>query len=1221
VGSQAPLGKQDLFKTPGVELPGYIREIARALMRNGKSKSQAIQIAIGTVKNWAEGKGGVNADTRAKAAKAVAEWEAAKAKARATPNKSDRRFSNDAGEQDAFPFDPNFLAHSGHAVLLARPADDGGSGKGGKTPPKKKPGQSANKEGLPKGAVGYKHGWIPVDASGKAVGPAQKPKWLADAEAKHKAAGGRTAEAIAAEKLKNEQESRARKAAEPARKAKAAKEKKEREAAAAKRKAETEAKRKKTAAERAAREKETASRKAAADRSALVNKAYKQALADQKAGRTLSDTQKRVIASVQAKQAKETAALRKVDVKGADASKAKLTPPAKKGAVPTPPENKKGEGKTVKTPAKKKATAAPKVSSKVRVKSYKARDRRTKTGLKRHAVTLSNDEPSTHGVNVLDFAGKNPAGQLAFRYKHGWILINPAIPTRGKMGGAIARKYGVKSGSVTHGHFVDAGGGKKKFVPTRHGGVNSPAKLKAAHMKDATGVKPDKSGFALVAAQKDTGGSALHPSTPTAEKVKATSKAANDASAKANSSKSLMDAQVAAKKHADAFVQAKKAGDDKLAASHKANAQAWAKKAQQIKQADAASAKAKAKYEAEQKAKAAEEKAKAEKAKAEAEKAAAEKKAKETKALNDAYKTAFEKPHTTTEEKEAKVKAWEDFVKLQDALGHDDTLTKAKVEQAHDQIAKLKDSIDAEKKLKANEKAGKVTAAGPKSPGKFYKAEMQIKVGDGAKTVEGMSTPSGKLLVHKSVGGKGYDVSGPSGLKLPGGPFKTQKEAKAYALWAEKNGPSKFTSDEFAKWKKDDPQGVLHFQAGIAKKEWNEDLAKAAAPKPEANAPETSGGVVPSPGDMASVYTDSLDMMPGNYGDWKTFMKASAAYKQNPTTANLKTMNAAAAALKKDGVTTKELQIANAALYKKLGISTGKTATAKPEAKKFTAEDFKVTLPGPGMYKDGNAINAAIKAMSEADAKGASGAEIDARLKAIENAKAAFKAKHGVEFAPTKVENIPGGTTPSAPFVPQGGDHISEHPFFGEAKKSGYSPVPNHASANDGWKPSDVPGLKSSKGAYTYSGGSYTAINAHLRPNTKGGTPGDPKAGQWAGTIAQMDKEFAAVPGLSKNIVTIRKMNDEGPFNAAPPYMTPGGVFVDDGYSSTAKDPAVWSGSVHMEVRIPAGTKVLDLNHTTGSQHSSEQEILLNRGTKYKVISDGPGHTAGVRKIVVEVVP
>lgn len=63
-------------------LPQYICEIARAIHRGGKTVSQAIAIAVSRVKKWATGVG-VDTDTQTKAAKAVAEWEALKAKSKA----------------------------------------------------------------------------------------------------------------------------------------------------------------------------------------------------------------------------------------------------------------------------------------------------------------------------------------------------------------------------------------------------------------------------------------------------------------------------------------------------------------------------------------------------------------------------------------------------------------------------------------------------------------------------------------------------------------------------------------------------------------------------------------------------------------------------------------------------------------------------------------------------------------------------------------------------------------------------------------------------------------------------------------------------------------------------------------------------------------------------------------------------------------------------------
>jgi HK97 family phage prohead protease len=71
-------------------LPHYIQNIAHDLLEKGRAadESKAIEMAIGIVKNWAEGKGNVSAETRAKAAAAVAEWEKMKAEAHAKPGKS-----------------------------------------------------------------------------------------------------------------------------------------------------------------------------------------------------------------------------------------------------------------------------------------------------------------------------------------------------------------------------------------------------------------------------------------------------------------------------------------------------------------------------------------------------------------------------------------------------------------------------------------------------------------------------------------------------------------------------------------------------------------------------------------------------------------------------------------------------------------------------------------------------------------------------------------------------------------------------------------------------------------------------------------------------------------------------------------------------------------------------------------------------------------------------
>lgn len=65
-------------------LPPYIQHVAHAMVEKGKPTSKAISMAVGIVRNWAEGKGGVHPAIKAAAAKAIAEWEAKRAKSRAS---------------------------------------------------------------------------------------------------------------------------------------------------------------------------------------------------------------------------------------------------------------------------------------------------------------------------------------------------------------------------------------------------------------------------------------------------------------------------------------------------------------------------------------------------------------------------------------------------------------------------------------------------------------------------------------------------------------------------------------------------------------------------------------------------------------------------------------------------------------------------------------------------------------------------------------------------------------------------------------------------------------------------------------------------------------------------------------------------------------------------------------------------------------------------------
>lgn len=89
-----PIGEAPNWVTKVGGLPLFIRAVAHALIRAGHSESQAIQMAVGVVKNWASGEGHVTPKTRAKAAAALAEWEAKKAASRSNPMADKKPYGN-----------------------------------------------------------------------------------------------------------------------------------------------------------------------------------------------------------------------------------------------------------------------------------------------------------------------------------------------------------------------------------------------------------------------------------------------------------------------------------------------------------------------------------------------------------------------------------------------------------------------------------------------------------------------------------------------------------------------------------------------------------------------------------------------------------------------------------------------------------------------------------------------------------------------------------------------------------------------------------------------------------------------------------------------------------------------------------------------------------------------------------------------------------------------
>lgn len=452
-----------------------------------------------------------------------------------------------------------------------------------------------------------------------------------------------------------------------------------------------------------------------------------------------------------------------------------------------------------------------------------------------------------------------------------------------------------------------------------------------------------------------------------------------------------------------------------------------------------------------------------------------------------------------------------------------------------------------------------------KPKAKWSKVTHGIKVGGEIQHSQGLQGPKG-LVVHKGTGGKGWTVSSADGLSMGGnGKFKTQKEAKLAAEWMAKNyGSNHVTKENFNTWKDSHPEAFQTFKQGVLNEQWNKD-AQAALDQAQTATPSPVAAVssLPAPKPMV-MFTGLGD----NKKDNAALMKQLYDQAHGPN---------ATPAMKAEYAKAQEAW-------------TAKHSTGPFDPSKFVAAG---QMPPLGSKSNPVAVGA----------------------------KKQIKKTGNPGFVPKNpTYGMPSNLTTDDPEVVA--DNTKK--TFPSSYERGYRMVPLTVSANGDWKPEDAdkgPGT----GAYIYSTNAYSSINLQLRGNPKQGiAPVGPTGGQWDNVIAHTDAIFDKVPPTTQKIVLSRRMQESGVFPVPPPPLAPGATYTEPGYSSTAKYTGTWSGSVQMEIRVPPGAKLLDLNHTTGSDHPTESEVLLPRNTKYRVVSDSwsePGASkSGKRLLVVEVV-
>lgn len=173
-----------------------------------------------------------------------------------------------------------------------------------------------------------------------------------------------------------------------------------------------------------------------------------------------------------------------------------------------------------------------------------------------------------------------------------------------------------------------------------------------------------------------------------------------------------------------------------------------------------------------------------------------------------------------------------------------------------------------------------------------------------------------------------------------------------------------------------------------------------------------------------------------------------------------------------------------------------------------------------------------------------------------------------------------------------------------------------------GWASAMTDAQDRSIGHYT----TYVGINDALRGNRKYETSFTGVEG--IDPIAEIDGLFAHPDAVLKEPVTVyRAWRGTGPSKKEV-----GSTFRDKGFTSTALHRGEIydffgegrSRGTEVEIRVPAGTRALYLGTKPDgkSWFANSSELLINRGTRYRVLETDKNVNAGrARRVVLEVVP
>ena len=156
----------------------------------------------------------------------------------------------------------------------------------------------------------------------------------------------------------------------------------------------------------------------------------------------------------------------------------------------------------------------------------------------------------------------------------------------------------------------------------------------------------------------------------------------------------------------------------------------------------------------------------------------------------------------------------------------------------------------------------------------------------------------------------------------------------------------------------------------------------------------------------------------------------------------------------------------------------------------------------------------------------------------------------------------------------------------------------------------------------SYTGSGYSAINSAMRFESDF----DKLDVGVMRKILNIQKAFHIVPPTTEDCTVGRKVGLEALKTMAKSAglnhlseLQEGSIIQDDAVVSTSHAGHVWSGDVKFDIKVPKGSKAINVEDI--SHHSSEQETLLPPGSKFKINKVQKNHKGHEFYLEVELLP